>query len=148
MPPFWLLKVILCFAVAGDLFFVREYWAATKGGWLRDVIGLTLMLEAFAFFGTIALLAIASFISLTTFTATVLDWIEYVFLSCCGLVYWWRTWVFHQERQPQVRWNRWVTVLAGKAAGLYARQRGRKRGDPPAGPVPADEPGSGGSGPA
>jgi hypothetical protein len=98
MPPLWLLKAILCFVVAGDLLFVREYWADTKGAWLHDSIGLTLMLEAFAFLGTMALLAIASFITLTQRTAEILDWIEFGFLFSCGLVYWWRSLVFRRER--------------------------------------------------
>jgi hypothetical protein len=98
MPPIWLIKAILCFAVAGDLLFMREYWAATRGGWLHDSIGLTLMIEAMAFFGTVFLIILSVFFNLSRLTSEALAWAEDGLLFACGLAYWWRTLVFRRER--------------------------------------------------
>lgn len=98
-PPLWLLKVILCFVVAGDLLFIREYWTGSRGRWLHDSIGLTLMLEAMFFCGTLALIILSAFFDLSRYTSVVLSWIEDGQLFACGLMYWWRTVVFHRERQ-------------------------------------------------
>jgi hypothetical protein len=98
MPPIWLIKGILCFALAGDLLFMREYWAATHGGWLHDSIGLTLMVEAMAFFGTVFLIVLSVFLGLSHTTSEALAWADDALLFICGAAYWWRTLVFHQER--------------------------------------------------
>lgn len=99
MPPLWLLKAVLCFVVAGDLLFIREYWTGSKGAWRHDPIGLTMMLEAMFFCGTLGLIVLSVFADLSRLTSAVLAWAEDGQLLACGAMYWWRTVVFRAERK-------------------------------------------------